>query len=112
MLDQRARVGHIAVLEQDGRFIYYLVTKKYSTDKPLFENLVCALEKMRNHCAEHSVKRLAMPRIGCGLDRLEWRDVKPKIEEVFSDLDISITVYNYNQVSLRWPWQFAPFDGI
>ncbi|PNF40938.1 O-acetyl-ADP-ribose deacetylase 1 [Cryptotermes secundus] len=97
LLDQRARVGHIAVLEHEGRFIYYLVTKRYSNEKPFFQDLVSSLEKMRNHCAEHKVKFLAMPRIGCGLDRLEWREVKPKIEELFSELDISITVYNYNQ---------------
>ena len=100
LLDQGARVGHIAVLEQEGRYIYYLVTKKYSTEKPRFEDLVSSLQKMREHCAEHRVKNLAMPRIGCGLDRLEWKDVKPKIEEIFSDLDISITIYNFNQVNL------------
>jgi len=97
LLDQGARVGHIAVLEHEGRYIYYLVTKKYSTDKPRFEDLVSSLQKMRDHCAEHEVKNLAMPRIGCGLDRLEWREVKPKIEELFSGLDISITIYNFNQ---------------
>jgi len=43
-----------------------------------------------------------MPRIGCGLDRLDWKDVKPKIEEVFSGLDINIAIYNYNQVRLLW----------
>jgi O-acetyl-ADP-ribose deacetylase (regulator of RNase III) len=102
-LDQRTRVGHVAVLEHEGRFIYYLVTKKYSQEKPLFEDLVSSLEKMRTHCAEHKVTHLAMPRIGCGLDRLEWRDVKPKIEELFSGLDINITVYNFNQVSLCGP---------
>jgi O-acetyl-ADP-ribose deacetylase (regulator of RNase III) len=112
LLEQRARVGHIAVLESEGRFIYYLVTKKCSNDKPFFDDLVSSLQRMRDHCAEHNVKHLAMPRIGCGLDRLEWRDVKPKIEEIFSGLDISITVYNFNQVSLRWPWLLLPFDGI
>jgi O-acetyl-ADP-ribose deacetylase (regulator of RNase III) len=99
LLEQGARVGHIAVLEHEGRYIYYLVTKKYSTEKPRLEDLFSSLEKMREHCAEHSVKYVAMPRIGCGLDRLEWRDVKPKIEEIFSRLDISITVYNFNQVN-------------
>jgi O-acetyl-ADP-ribose deacetylase (regulator of RNase III) len=112
LLDQRARVGHIAVLEHEGRFIYYLVTKKYSQEKPSFDALVSSLEKMRNHCAEHNVKHVAMPRIGCGLDRLEWKEVKPKIEETFSDLDISITVYNFNQVSLHWPWLLVSFDGM
>jgi O-acetyl-ADP-ribose deacetylase (regulator of RNase III) len=66
----------------------------------MFIDLVSSLEKMRAHCSEHKVKHLAMPRIGCGLDRLEWREVKPKIEEIFCDLDINITVYNYKQVSL------------
>ena len=99
LVEQGARVGHIAVLEHEGRYIYYLVTKKYSTEKPRLEDLFSSLEKMRDHCAEHGVKYLAMPRIGCGLDRLEWKDVKPKIEEVFSRLDISITIYNFNQVN-------------
>jgi O-acetyl-ADP-ribose deacetylase (regulator of RNase III) len=112
LLDQRARIGHIAVLEHEGRFIYYLVTKKLSTDKPVFDSLESSLEEMRDHCAEHNVRFLAMPRIGCGLDRLEWRQVKPKIEEVFSNLDIGITVYNYNQVSLCCPWLLVPFDGM
>lgn len=92
-------MGHIAVLEHEGRFIYYLVTKKYSTEKPRFEDLVSSLEKMRDHCVANGVKYLAMPRIGCGLDRLEWKEVKPKIEEIFSGLDISITIYNFNQVN-------------
>ena len=92
-------MGQIAVLEDEGRYIYYLVTKKLSTGKPILEDLVSSLEKMREHCTEHGVKCLAMPRIGCGLDRLEWRKVKPKIEEIFSGLDISITIYNFNQVS-------------
>jgi len=95
-------VGHIAVLEREGRFIYYLVTKQFSYEKPCLADLVSSLKKMRDHCVEHDVKCLAMPRIGCGLDRLDWKDVKPKIEEVFSGLDINIAIYNYNQVRLLW----------
>jgi hypothetical protein len=35
-----------------------------------------------------------MPRIGCGLDLLEWRRVREMIRETFAGCDISITVYN------------------
>lgn len=101
-MQQGAGVGQVAVLEHEGRFIYYLVTKKYSNEKPLLSDLVSSLKKMRDHCVASGVKQLAMPRIGCGLDRLDWRRVKPKIEEIFSDLDIRITVYNFNQVRLHW----------
>lgn len=34
-----------------------------------------------------------MPRIGCGLDRLEWDRVKEIIYEVCQDLELSVTVY-------------------
>jgi hypothetical protein len=71
LLDQGARVGHIALLEHESRFIYYLVTKKYSQEKPLFVELVSSVEDMKTHCSEHGVKQLAMPRIGCELDRLD-----------------------------------------
>lgn len=31
-----------------------------------------------------------MCRIGCGLDRLKWSDVKRNIVEIFEDVDIEI----------------------
>merc|ERR1712241_1412478 len=39
------------------------------------------------------VEGVAMPRIGCGLDLLEWRRVKRLLEEVFEDSDVKIVVY-------------------
>lgn len=35
---------------------------------------------------------IAKPKIGCGLDKLEWSKVKAIIEEVFADTDIEILV--------------------
>ena len=34
-----------------------------------------------------------MPRIGCGLDKLNWKNVKNMIKEIFKDTDIAIEVY-------------------
>ncbi|XP_049942446.1 uncharacterized protein LOC126419310 isoform X2 [Schistocerca serialis cubense] len=97
LLDQRKRQGQVAMLERDGRFIYYLVTKRESTGKPTMETLERSLVAMRQHVIENNVKKIAMPRIGCGLDRLEWRRVKPLIESIFSGTGAQITVYNYNE---------------
>lgn len=36
--------------------------------------------------------KLAMPRIGCGLDRLQWVKVKEIIEEVFANTNVEILV--------------------
>ena len=44
-------------------------------------------------CKEISVKKVAMPVIGCGLDRLKWDKVSEIIKETFGDTDIEIIIY-------------------
>ena len=49
---------------------------------------------MKDHCISHGVTRLAMPKIGCGLDGLQWSKVQNIIDQVFQDTDINVTVYS------------------
>lgn len=57
-------------------------------------SLESSLIAMRNICVEEKVQHLAMPRIGCGLDRLDWRRVSELIQQVFLDTDLTITIYS------------------
>ena len=34
-----------------------------------------------------------MPKIGCGLDRLDWELVKQIIEKIFKETDIEIKIF-------------------
>jgi len=43
----------------------------------------------------HQVPKLAMPRIGCGLDGLNWPKVKEIICQVFQADSVELVVYNY-----------------
>jgi len=79
-------------LKRGNKYIYYLITKARYSDKPTYESLRKSLEAMRNHCVKNGVRALVMPRIGCGLDRLEYGRVGPMIDEVFRDTRINITV--------------------
>ncbi|XP_066991814.2 uncharacterized protein [Anabrus simplex] len=97
LLEQGKRSGQVAVLEHKGRFIYYLVTKKVSNGKPRLDDLVSSVVEMKQHCVDNRVTKIAMPRIGCGLDRLEWSTVKNVLEDTFSDTDVHIIVYNFQQ---------------
>lgn len=56
------------------------------------ENLRSCLIDMREQMLEHNEKILGMPKIGCGLDRCRWEDVKALIIDVFKDTDINILV--------------------
>lgn len=74
---------------------YNLVTKEKYWHKPNYKTLRTSLESAKTCCLipfqSKSIK-LAMPRIGCGLDKLQWGKVKQVIEEVFADTDIEILV--------------------
>ena len=48
---------------------------------------------MKEHAVNNQVKNIAMPKIGCGLDRLEWNNVRKLIIDTFSDTAITIDVY-------------------
>ena len=55
-------------------------------------NLCRCLVSVRQVMLERGIKKLAMPKIGCGLDRCSWTDVESIISDVFGDTDIDITV--------------------
>ncbi|ALC44314.1 CG33054, partial [Drosophila busckii] len=80
---QNPKTGSVAVLQDDQRYIYYLVTKEESWEKPTYESLEASLKKMRTHMLEHDVNKLAIPRIGCGIDGLEWERVTAILDNVF-----------------------------
>ncbi|VEN40831.1 unnamed protein product [Callosobruchus maculatus] len=98
---QRQKQGGLAILEkEDGdskRYIYYLVTKRESSGKPTYLTFWSSVKKMRDHIRDNGVKKLAIPRIGCGLDRLEWSRVKDMIEFLFRDVEVEIIVCNFQQ---------------
>ena len=72
--------------------VFNLVTKERVFHKPTYESLKATLEDVRDQCIELDITKLAMPLIGCGLDRLEWDNVKDIILEVFNETEIDILV--------------------
>jgi hypothetical protein len=72
--------------------VFNLITKSKSRGKPTYLTLLAALEKMMVIAVQNNIKKIAMPRIGCGLDKLEWDRVKSLIEKVFQGKDIEILV--------------------
>ena len=76
-----------------GDYIFFnLITKRNYWDKPTLTTIKNALTWMREQCDNHNIKKLAMPRLGCGLDKQNWSDVKALIEETFKDTNIEILV--------------------
>ena len=82
MKAQAVPVGGVASLRRGGRTIYALVTKPRSAGSlPTLASLRTCLEALRAAMARDGVTRLAVPQLGCGLDRLRWADVRGLILE-------------------------------
>ena len=83
-----ANVGQALLVDN----VFNLVTKARVFHKPTYESLYDTLLDMRIQCENLDISRLAVPLLGCGLDRLNWEQVKDVIEDVFDSTDIEILV--------------------
>lgn len=72
--------------------VFNLITKEKCYHKPTYKTLEKSLELMCDIIVKKDIKYLAIPKIGCGIDRLDWEQVKEIIKEVFNNVDIEILV--------------------
>lgn len=78
----------------NGTKIVNLVTKAKYWMKPTMTSLELSLWNLRKFVEDNpDIKRILMPRIGSGLDRLKWEEVKSAILENLEDLDIEVKVF-------------------
>lgn len=94
LIDQNAEVGDVAILERDKRFVLYMVTKVRYYDKPDYKTMRKCIQSLRDISCQRKIETLSIPRIGCGLDRLEWMSVRKILEEEFKNVQIQINVYH------------------
>ena len=80
-------------LPESERYIYHLVTKQKFYQKPTYGTLHPSLERMRSHAEQHHVRKISLPCIGSGLEKLEWEQVRQLIQEVFRTSPVQITVF-------------------
>ena len=85
--------GEVAILEANDHYVFYLVNKKLSNQKPDLHNISKCLLNLRKIVKLLGVKHLAIPRLSCGRDGYNWTVIKPLIISIFQDLDFTITSY-------------------
>lgn len=72
--------------------VFNLVTKERGFHKPTYDTLRDALSSMKSIMKDSYITKLAMPKISCGLDGLNWDKVEEMICDVFGDTDIEILI--------------------
>lgn len=86
------RVTEVATLTVENRTIFYLITKQYHWQKPVYQHLFQSLLNLKKICEERHITQLVCPRLGCGLDGLKWENVRPMICYIFRNSSINIKI--------------------
>ena len=90
----RAKLSGLFSVATEGHIIVNLVTKKNYWDKPTYNSMETSLRSLRQYLMQRPhIKRVLMPRIGCGLDRLEWSRVRVMIENILENVDVEVKVF-------------------
>ncbi|VEN50389.1 unnamed protein product, partial [Callosobruchus maculatus] len=69
------RVGQVLELRSDQRH-YYLISKEKSYQKPTYRTVWEALLDLREKLLTANVLKLAIPKLACGRDGLDWRIIR------------------------------------
>ena len=83
------------------RYNYNFVTKEKYSDKPDLQTLATTLQSMRSHATMHGVSTIAIPKIVCGLDQMNWQDVVKLLRDVFAYSDIQCLVYPLDEHAIH-----------
>ena len=74
------------------RYIYNLVTKEMFCHKPNLSTLSKTLEAMKIHASVNGVSTIAIPKLGCGLDQMNWQEVLNLLRDIVTYADLQLVV--------------------
>jgi O-acetyl-ADP-ribose deacetylase (regulator of RNase III) len=88
------------------KWVVNFPTKQHWRANSKMEWVTSGLDDLKRFILEHDVKSIAIPPLGAGNGKLDWKDVKPEIEQRLSDLeDVDILIYEptsqYQNVAKR-----------
>lgn len=73
--------------------VFNLITKLRYFDSGDYRNMEIVLQELRVQLETHQIGKLAMPKVGCGRDHLEWEKVLELIKKVFKGCVVEIDIF-------------------
>ena len=61
------------------------------------------LEAMRIHANTNGVSSIAIPKLGCGQDQMNWQEVVKLLRDTFAYADVQVVVYTLEEKTVHAP---------
>ena len=87
----------------EKRYIYNIVSKERFCDKPNLRTLSKTLEARKIHASTKDVYTIAIPKLGCGLDQMNWQEDVKLLSDIFAYADVQSIVYTLEENGVRCP---------
>lgn len=80
--------------KEEPEYILNLTTKDHWENYSKLEYIISGMKALIQAIQFYDIESIAIPALGCGLGGLQWRDVKPIIENAFTDMnDLIVEIY-------------------
>ena len=56
---------------------------------------------MKSHASMNVVSTIAIPKIGCGIDQMNWQEVVKLLRDIFAYADVQVVVYTLEENGVR-----------
>lgn len=76
-----------------GKWFLLFPTKRHWKERADIQGIEEGLKWLAENYKKEGIKSLAIPALGCGLGRLEWRDVGPLMCRYLKTFDIQVAIY-------------------
>lgn len=88
---EEVRPGHMFVVEThqltSPRYIINFPTKRHWRGKSRIQDIEAGLADLQRVIREKTIRSIAIPPLGAGLGGLDWKQVRPRIEEALRGFD-------------------------
>jgi O-acetyl-ADP-ribose deacetylase (regulator of RNase III) len=85
-------IGKLHFFYENNKVICNFPTKKRWVDNSKLEYIELGLIELRKQILEQEIKSITIPKLGCGLGNLEWKDVCNLIITNLDNLDCKIII--------------------
>jgi O-acetyl-ADP-ribose deacetylase (regulator of RNase III) len=96
-LNNEVTIGRLLVTFGDCakpyKYIINFPTKRHWRDLSYLEDISLGLSKLRLGLINNNIKNVAIPALGCGCGKLEWRIMKDLISSKLNNLNVNIIVF-------------------
>lgn len=80
------RTGNLICVNENDKVIINFPTKEHWKNPSEYTYIETGLSVLKKYISENKIASIAIPALGCGLGGLQWKKVKPMIEESLKEI--------------------------